>query len=60
MTVCLGILLILPIALRFGLIWENRRRDRHGLVDVGRSFQDLDAADLDKTDKELLQFRYVY
>lgn len=60
MMICFGISLVICISLRFYLIWENRRRDRLGVVNSGESFEELDAALLDKTDKELLQFRYVY
>ncbi|KAJ5595784.1 hypothetical protein N7450_002242 [Penicillium hetheringtonii] len=59
MLICFGVAFVIPIALRFYLIWENRRRDRLGLVD-DNSFENLDATFLDKTDKELLHFRYVY
>ncbi|KAL3472533.1 major facilitator superfamily domain-containing protein [Aspergillus californicus] len=60
MLICFGVCLLISVALRYYLIWENRRRDRLGYVDSGDSFEDLDAAVLDKTDKELVQFRYVY
>ncbi|KAL4865238.1 hypothetical protein BDV12DRAFT_154653 [Aspergillus spectabilis] len=60
MLICFGICLAISLVLRYYLIWENRRRDRLGHVATGDSVEDLDAAILDKTDKELLQFRYVY
>ena len=63
MLVCFAFMFVLSLALRYYLVWENRRRDRAGHVDSGGiSFEGdtLDAAVLDKTDKELLQFRYVY
>lgn len=60
MMICFGITLVICTSLRFYLIWENRRRDRLGFVDSGKSFEELEAALFDKTDKELLQFRYVY
>ncbi|RDW86041.1 uncharacterized protein DSM5745_02683 [Aspergillus mulundensis] len=65
MLICFGISLVISLALRFYLIWENRRRDRLGLGDAEGENGDedeavLDAAVLDKTDKELLRFRYVY
>jgi hypothetical protein len=52
-------------ALRFYLIWENRRRDRVGAV---FEMPEHEADDneivtlnhLDKTDKEIPQFRYLY
>lgn len=60
MMICFAISFVIPLALRYYLIWENRRRDRLAPVDSGISAEDLDAAVLDKTDKEILQFRYVY
>ncbi|CAI7615524.1 hypothetical protein N7533_008537 [Penicillium manginii] len=60
MLICFGITFCIPIALRFYLIWENRRRDRLDQGNIGDSIEDLNAALLDKTDKELLHFRYVY
>jgi hypothetical protein len=60
MLICFGITFCIPIALRFYLIWENRRRDRLDQGNIGDSIEDLNAAILDKTDKELLHFRYVY
>ncbi|KAL4808288.1 major facilitator superfamily domain-containing protein [Aspergillus unguis] len=62
MLICFGVSLVIALALRFYLTWENRRRDRlgHGYTDTDLPSEDLDAAVLDKTDKELLHFRYVY
>ena len=60
MLICFVISLVLSLCLRYYLIWENNRRDRLGHMDSGDSFEPLDATILDKTDKELLQFRYVY
>lgn len=60
MLICFGVSFVIPIALRFYLVWENRRRDRIGQGTVGDSLEDMDAAFLDKTDKELSHFRYVY
>ncbi|KAL4973529.1 major facilitator superfamily domain-containing protein [Aspergillus desertorum] len=60
MLICFGVSLALALGLRYYLIWENRRRDRLGYVDSEDSLEDLNAAVLDKTDKQLLQFRYVY
>ncbi|KAL4816222.1 major facilitator superfamily domain-containing protein [Aspergillus spinulosporus] len=59
MLICFGVSLALALGLRYYLIWENRRRDRLGHIDTD-SLEELDAAVLDKTDKQLLQFRYVY
>ncbi|VUC37974.1 unnamed protein product [Clonostachys rosea] len=59
--ICLSIGLFSCFVLRFYLIWENRRRENAGDV------MTVDAADeqptlnlMDKTDKEIPQFRYVY
>ncbi|KAE8168423.1 major facilitator superfamily domain-containing protein [Aspergillus tamarii] len=60
MLICFVISLVLSLCLRYYLIWENNRRDRLGHVDSGDSVENLDATILDKTDKELSQFRYVY
>ncbi|KAL3433245.1 major facilitator superfamily domain-containing protein [Aspergillus tetrazonus] len=60
MLICFGVSLALALGLRYYLIWENRRRDRLGPVDTNDALEELDAAVLDKTDKQLLQFRYVY
>jgi hypothetical protein len=60
MLICFGVSLALALGLRYYLIWENRRRDRLGHVDTNDVLEELDAAVLDKTDKQLLQFRYVY
>ncbi|KAB8261851.1 major facilitator superfamily domain-containing protein [Aspergillus pseudonomiae] len=60
MLICFVISLVLSFCLRYYLIWENNRRDRLGHMDSGDSFEPLDATILDKTEKELLQFRYVY
>ncbi|KAL5000891.1 major facilitator superfamily domain-containing protein [Aspergillus recurvatus] len=60
MLICFGVSLALALGLRYYLVWENRRRDRLGHVNNHDSLEDLDAAVLDKTDKQLLQFRYVY
>jgi hypothetical protein len=60
MLICYGISLVLSFALRYYLIWENRRRDRLGLGVSEDGIEEFDAASLDKTDKEILRFRYVY
>ncbi|KAL2831686.1 major facilitator superfamily domain-containing protein [Aspergillus cavernicola] len=60
MLICFGVSLVIALALRYYLIWENDRRDRLGHVDTSDFFEGLDAAVLDSTDKEILQFRYVY
>ncbi|KAL4961201.1 major facilitator superfamily domain-containing protein [Aspergillus stella-maris] len=60
MLICFGVCFVLSLGLRYYLIWENRRRDRLGNADADPTVEDLDAAVLDKTDKEIVQFRYVY
>lgn len=61
MLVCFAACAVVSLALRSYLIWENHRRDRLGHVDNGDFFlEGLDATVLDKLDKELLRFRYVY
>lgn len=60
MMVCFGVGIVLCIVLRVHLIYGNRRRDRNDAgsteIDIAG---DINAA-LDKTDKEIPQFRYVY
>ncbi|KAF7546843.1 hypothetical protein G7Z17_g8145 [Cylindrodendrum hubeiense] len=49
------------IGLRFYLIWENRRRDRIENEETSTDSQEnLNTSCLDKTDKEIVRFRYVY
>ncbi|KAH7137454.1 major facilitator superfamily domain-containing protein [Dactylonectria estremocensis] len=61
MMICYGIALMTCFGLRVYLIWENRRRDRMSSGDNGSEIQEsLDSAFMDKTDKEIMQFRYVY
>lgn len=46
--------------LRYYLVWENKRRDSIGEeLDTGVE-NDVSLNLLDKTDKEIPQFRYVY
>ncbi|KAH6639817.1 major facilitator superfamily domain-containing protein [Boeremia exigua] len=60
MMVCCGAAFVLCFALRFYLVWENKKRDREtGLEGISAD----DAADMnfaDMTDKEMRNFRYVY
>ncbi|KAL4875013.1 major facilitator superfamily domain-containing protein [Aspergillus karnatakaensis] len=60
MLICFAVSFVVSLALRYYLIWENRRRDRLGNVNADTAVEDLDAAVLDKTDMEITQFRYVY
>lgn len=61
MMICYGVALVTCFSLRFYLIWENRRRDRVSNEEINSDSQgSLDFGSLDKTDKEMSQFRYVY
>ncbi|KAH7133806.1 major facilitator superfamily domain-containing protein [Dactylonectria macrodidyma] len=61
MMICYGVALMTCFSLRIYLIWENRRRDRMDNGENGSEWQEsLDSASMDKTDKELVHFRYVY
>lgn len=61
MMICYGVALVTCFGLRFYLVWENRRRDRASNEEInGDSQESLDFGSLDKTDKEMPQFRYVY
>ncbi|KAH6869544.1 major facilitator superfamily domain-containing protein [Thelonectria olida] len=55
--ICFAIGVVLCALLRISLILENRRRDRAGeVLDVSNAALSL----MDKTDKEIPQFRYMY
>ncbi|RAH63555.1 vitamin H transporter [Aspergillus piperis CBS 112811] len=59
--VCYAVGIILCGGARFYLVWENRRRD--GVYPPFHGNEEVDgdiAGMLDKTDKEIPQFRYVY
>ncbi|PYH32952.1 vitamin H transporter [Aspergillus neoniger CBS 115656] len=59
--ICYAVGIILCGAARFYLVWENRRRD--GVYPPFHGNEEVDgdvAGMLDKTDKEIPQFRYVY
>ncbi|KAJ3549022.1 hypothetical protein NM208_g722 [Fusarium decemcellulare] len=60
MMICFGVAFVTCFCLRLYLIWENRRRDRATSEPEDDAQDVLDAELLDKTDKELAQFRYVY
>ena len=63
--VCLGVSILLVIALRFYLIWQNKKRGSVeqmidiGDLDVGQVSAE-DIAAMDKTDWETNGFYYVY
>ena len=64
-VVCLASSIIIIIALRFYLIWENNKRNQQGevpaIVEVDGVQVPIGVLNLlDKTDRELYQFRYVY
>ena len=60
--VCLGLGIVLTLVFRLYLTWVNRTRDRTAAVETNVV---VDSAGnmvnlMDKTDKEIEQFRYVY
>jgi hypothetical protein len=66
-VICLAASLVIIIGFRFYLVWENKKRDREqGAVDTDVVVIDGVAVPLgmlnmlDKTDREIKQFRYVY
>jgi hypothetical protein len=64
MLVCFSVGVIAIVTMRFYLIWENKRRDRRD-AEIGEVQGEYRLSDamlnlVDKTDMELLQFRYVY
>lgn len=60
--ICTSIGVVICLALRFYLIWENRRRDRAAEATevVVQPHMDDSLGTADKTDKEMKDFRYVY
>lgn len=60
MMVCFGVGFASCFALRLYLIWENRRRDQVGGAVESEADTGVMLNMMDKTDKEILQFRYVY
>ncbi|KAK9444428.1 Major facilitator superfamily transporter [Metarhizium brunneum] len=58
MLICFGIGLVSCIAFRFHLMWENLRRDR--ACDMSGRIEMENADLMDRTDKDISQFRYVY
>lgn len=64
LIICLVVAFILCFVTRFYLMWENRSRDRAA---ANLETQDVEGTEdqimlnlMDKTDKEISQFRYVY
>lgn len=60
MMVCFGAGIVLCFVLRFHIIMENRKRDRNAAAEVEDEIAADISAALDRTDKEIPQFRYVY
>lgn len=60
MMVCFGVGIVLCFVLRFHIILENRKRDRNAGAEVEDEIAADISAALDRTDKEIPQFRYVY
>lgn len=60
MMVCFGVGIVLCFVLRIHLIMENRKRDRAGAGEAEDEIAADISAALDRTDKEIPQFRYVY
>lgn len=59
--ICFGTLIVFCIYLRFRLAAENRRRDGAAeLLGDAPDANEIDENLLDRTDKQLLSFRYVY
>jgi hypothetical protein len=59
MLICYAVGILTCIGLRYYLIWENRRRDRvNAVLNEPQNGEMLNL--LDKTDKEIGQFRYIY
>lgn len=62
--VCFGMGVVMAFAVRLYLGWENRRRDQlDASRDVNEALEHQIRAMvnlMDKTDKEIHQFRYVY
>ncbi|OMP86146.1 putative transporter [Diplodia seriata] len=73
MLICFVLGIVFSIALRFYYIWENKRRDAKAAVGNDGLGGNADIADaevrqesaimlnlLDRTDRDMVQFRYVY
>lgn len=61
MLVCYGVGIVTCLVLRFYLIWENRRRDKESSpLETNGSPIGIMLSEMDKTDKEIPQFRYIF
>lgn len=61
MIICFTIALLLSLVLRFYLIWENKRRDSAGNALETQDDNNTSGANMaDRTDKQMMAFRYVY
>lgn len=64
LIVCQTACFFLCLGMRFYLAWVNRNRDRHDegadVADAGDAQTQVMMAMMDKTDKEIEGFRYVY
>lgn len=60
MMVCFGVGIVLCFVLRASMIIQNRKRDRSGDGTVELEVDADIGAALDRTDKQIPQFRYVY
>ncbi|GKT86067.1 major facilitator superfamily transporter [Colletotrichum tofieldiae] len=60
MLICYGVGVLTCFILRYYLIWENKRRDNLGDVLNAGIGDHVPLNLMDKTDKEIPQFRYVY
>lgn len=62
--ICLALGFGFALVMRYYLIWENHRRDKAMASDDDAAIPDAERDYLvnlmDKTDKEITQFRYVY
>lgn len=56
--ICYAIGLVASAVLRFYLMWENARRDKS--ADPISADGAVEATSVDKTDKQLPTFRYLY
>lgn len=59
-TICFGVAALTMLALRFSLIWENRRRDELQRASAGLQDEQYQHEISDETDGRNLSFRYVY
>ncbi len=60
MIICFAFGILVCFAYRFYLVRENKRRDQAGTVPEVTGTAELMLNLMDKTDKQIPQFRYVY